>query len=447
MKIGKLMEEINFKKVIWEEVRKEVENVNSNLANVIDRISPNKKLHLYIGEYPFASIIVKDGLFHIPNSKNETIPISDIAEKTIKMDFSYSSYGIPAGIVLEKTMHESVTVTNQILPLGIAEPGSIFALWKKLDKEHSYHPIKMFTLTAGARFIFMLPNVNDTTCNLNLRRRYNINERQPRILLDQWEIFKNIVHHAKPKCDWSTKLLFFPNSWFEKIYSDSSWQALRVLFLEHAWKKSAYQRNQMFFDLAFSRAQANRNLKPNPYLADTVKHLFMIAAGNAVGFKAACDNSSAPIDYIQNVYISDYGLKKYIPTILVPTYFSPYKKEAFAYYSLTVPTTLEFSPKSRKTASTLSDLSELLRIITIFIDEIKKGNLQIEDTIFGDISKYVNFECYHNEPDRHSEIKMTNEMLKSDPGLAWCSTPQYSKRKFAESGPFIRGCIKLSNKI
>ena len=435
------MEKASIKKILWKDIRKKVELVNGLVASIIDKIDPD--FHLYLVRYPYGSIIVNEGTFNLPNSDGILVPIntSEINSK-IRADFSYSSNGLPAGMILEHSMHESVTTSNQILPLGVVSPGSIFALWKRLDSSISFHPIKMFTITAGARFIFFLPNISDNTYHKNLKRDFNIRQPSPRTLVDQWEVFKAIANHPNSKCNWETELLLFPNQWIEKIKNDSTWQTLYLLMLEMVWKKSSYERNQMFYNLAFSRAKANRNLKPNPYLADTAKHLFMIAAETVPGFGVAINDNCAPIHCLQDIYVNSYGLKGYIPTILLPTHFS-FKNKQVVYYSLTLPTTLEYSPKSRKISSTLHDLCELQHITNIYIDEIRKEKLKIEDTIIGKIANEIKFNYYHSRPDKHGEIKSTSEMTKEDPYLLHCPN-EYGQRKFSDSGTFIRGCVRIS---
>ncbi|HAU3965748.1 TPA: chromate resistance protein ChrB domain-containing protein [Legionella pneumophila] len=106
---------------------------------------------------------------------------------------------------------------------------------------------------------------------------------------------------------------------------------------------------------------------------------------------------------------------------------------------------LAFSPKSRKISSTIHDLSELKHILDIFLDEVKRGNLNIEDTIIGKLANYANFDFFHNKPDRHNEIKLTYDMTVGDPALTYNLT-QYGKRELSESGTFVRGCIRISEK-
>lgn len=440
------MEKASLKKVSWAQVRERVKEVNPSLAAIIDEIDPKTQFPLYIARYPFGNIIVNEGVFNVPTQNGDLVPIDNgNISPQIKEDFTYAGIGLPAGVVLDRSMHESITTSNQVLPLGVVSTGSIFALWKKLDPAISYHPIKMFTLTAGARFIFMLPNISDYSLHKNLKRDFNVRQPPPRSLIDQWDIFKTILNHPSVDYDWSTELLFFTSQWFHKIKNDPAWRNLYLYLLEQAWRHSAYERNQMFYDLAFSRAQANRNLKPNPYLADTVKHLLMMATGTVPGFTVVDGDCCGPVSFLQKVYIDSYGLRSYVPTFMAPKHFSPLEKCNPVYYSLTLPTTLEFSPKSRKMSSTLNDLSELRHVTQAFMEEVRAGKLKVEDTTLGKVACDIAFDFYHSKPDRHGETQLTQEMVKGDKALV-DTNKKFNKRKFADSGTFIRGCVRISHK-
>ncbi len=440
------MEKATIEKTSWANVRKKVVAVNPQLAAIIDDINPGSEFSLYVAKYPYGSEIVHEGTFYVPDANGELLPLQDKGiDKKVREELDYAGNGLPAGVVLTRTLHESIATNDEILPLGVVSPGSIFALWKKLDPAISFHPVKMFTLTAGARFIFMLPNISDYSHHKNLKRDFNVRHSPPKNLLDQWEIFKTILNHPSADVDWSAELLFFSGKWFDTMKNDPAWRPLYLYMLEHAWKRSGFERNQMFYDLAFSRAQANRNLKPNPYLADTVKHLLMIASGTAAGFGVVCKDCSAPVSFLQKVYVESYGLRSYVPTFLAPQHFELHGEESPVYYSLTIPTTLEFSPKSRKISSTLHDLAELRHVTQVFMEEIRNGKLKVEDTTIGQIARDVAFDFFHSKPDRHGEIRLSSEMVDGDDRLME-SDASLGKRKFADAGAFVRGCVRISHK-
>jgi len=441
------MEKAYIQKLTWNDVRENVTKVNPILANTIDALDPSDDYVLYKASYPYGSVIVENGVFHVPLPNGDIVPLSDpLVTNKIKMDFEYANGGLPPGVVLENSYELFINTESCILPILVTQPGSIMALWKELETGSHFHPIRMFNINSGARCIFMLPNISDLALHKNLKRDFNIRQPPPKNLLDQWEVFKTITRHPETRCNWATELLFFSGKWFDKIKKDAAWQPLLLMLLQNAWNSCAYERNRMFYDLTVSCAQANRNLKPNPYLTDTLKHLLMIGLGTGVGFGTATNNELAPIELLQKVYLESYGLRRYAPTLMHPVHFSIFDLSNPVYYSLSLPTTLAFSPKSRKISSTLHDLSELKHILTVFFDEVRCSRLKIEDTVIGKLATHTNFDFFHNKYDRHGEIRSTREMVEGDLALLH-SLNQHDKKEFAESGTFVRGCVRISHKL
>src|SRR5580704_5442334 len=142
--------------------------------------------------------------------------------------------------------------------------------------------------------------------------------------------------------------MYFSEKWMEKLHTDKSWLQLKSYLHELAWNAFEYRRNQVYYDIAFSMIQKKRNLKPNPYLTDTARHLFTITLGDAPGYAPATDNNSLPLHTLQKVLVDSYGMKKYIPTIMKPCVYNFEKDKFPIYYSLQNPSTFAFSPKSRK---------------------------------------------------------------------------------------------------
>lgn len=69
-----------------------------------------------------------------------------------------------------------------------------------------------------------------------------------------------------------------------------------------------------------------------------------MGSGSLPAFIPAVDDSVAPVSGLQRVYLDDYALKKYAPTIMHLHHFT--KKDEFpVYYSFQVPTTMFFFTK------------------------------------------------------------------------------------------------------
>jgi len=439
------MKKASYSLCYWSDIRNDVRKVNSEIASIIDAISPGKTHSLYVAEYPYGETILEEGTFFFPTIKGETAPLSsERVEPEIQSKFKYAHFGLPSGIVLDKSYELFVDTQYRNLTWLLVTPGSVIALWKTLDPLPSMHPIKMYSIKAGARNIFLLPNVGDLAYHKNLKRDFGIKQPPPKTLQDQWEIFKRIAHHPDVNSNWRTKILFFTDSWIESILHDEKWINLKFYLINSAWNSCRYERNQMHYDLALSWACANRNLKPNPYLLDTLKHLLMMSAGTAPGFVPAIDEIAAPIKAIQKAYVESYGIRKYIPTILHPFHFDISEKRP-VYYSMQYPTAMEFSPKSRKVNTTLAELSELKHITEVFFSEVTKNHVKLDGTKNKEIISNLEVEYFHNKPDKHGEILLTGDIPNFDCAFN-SSLYECNNDEFAASGHFLRGCISLSKK-
>ena len=432
-------------KISWKDLSASVAIINPRLATVIDKINPDDSMFLYKVSYPFGATIVEDGLFYVPLASGKLVPINDSeVASEVQNNLQYAETGLPAGILLKNSYEVFIRSGENLLPVVTASPGSILALWKQLDHKPAFHPIKIFSITAGARNLFMLPNIGEAMSHHNLKRDYNVHQQPPKHLLDQWSIFKSIAEHERS--NWRLELILFPGIWLEKAKFDPAWHDLYLLFLEDAWLTSSYERNQIFYEFALSLAQEQRNLKPNPYLLDTTQHLLSLALGSMPGFKPATNELMGPIQLIQEAYASSYGLKKYVPTMMHPAHFNLLDPSADpVYYSLQLPTTISFSPRSRQLFSTLFDLRELRYILNIFIEEIAKNRVGLDGTIVSEIPKLVDFDFFHSKPDQHNEIHLSPAMMDGDAFLA-SALHKGKTSEFASNAAFLRGCVRIRRK-
>jgi hypothetical protein len=443
------IEKPTLKKVYWQDIRKTVAQVNTGFAHLVDALSPDNRFPLYIAQYPYGTLIVENGKFFLPTEEGGLRPVLDKdTDPQIREDLSYAMEHIPCSMMLENSVEQFIDAGTHVTPAFMHTPGKIFGLWKELDIKPSFYPENLFSMSSGARSIFMIPNIGDIYYHKNLKRDFDLRLPPPKNLTDQWNVFKKITQHPNANCQWHSTILFFSKSWLHHLTTDTAWSQLYALLLKKLWEFSSYWRNKVLYDYTFSCAQANRNLKPNPYLADSVKHLIQIALGAALGFNPKQDNVSAPIELLQKIYIESYHLKKYIPTIMAPSYFSA--RDPIVYYSLQFPSTLEFSPKARKLTSTVADLSEMKHIATIYFNEILSGRLKIENTAMAKVIEEVQLTFFQSKQDRHGEVQLTDQMPLEDPKLIECNylnqhSPQ-QQREFSDTGTFNRGCVRITRK-
>jgi hypothetical protein len=439
-------------KVSWKDVRHKVVAVEPTFAAIVDEISPDITHPLFIAYYPYGAIKGDTVSTLFPNSKGGYFRISDAdAPKDIVKHLGYSHHFAPFTLLLEKNLELFVDLKDlkNTIPRIVYSPGDFFPFARILSSSNSnnYAPNNVLTMTSGTRSIFMLPSIGCTTHHSNLQRDFNIQSETPKSLYDQWFVFKELVHSKQIQCDWRSCLLYFSQEWLDMINSDNAWIKLKLYLHELAWKYYAYERNHFYYDLSFSLIQKKRNLKPNPYLTDTARHMITTALGSAPGYIPATNDDALPNAILQNIYVSSYGLTKYFPSILQPAHYDYLNDKNPIYYSLQHPSTYMFSPKSRAAASTISEMRELERITRIFIQELAKKDSLCSDTIISKISGCVELNYYHNKDDAHGIIKKSEEVPNSDDRFNDRRNIQSEHDlKFANDAPFLRGCISISIK-
>lgn len=439
-------------KVSWADVRKRVAKVEPDFTSIVDELNPDSSFPLYLAYYPYGDLKGDTQSTFLPLRNGGYFRLSDTnAPKDIIKNLGYGKNSAPLALLLENNMELFIDLQEDriTIPRALYTPGAFFPLARILSRNNSrtYAPNGVLTLTSGARSTFLLPNIGCAINHSNLQRDFNVQNPPPKSLYDHWHVFKEIINSGVINCDWKSCLIYFSQKWLDKLESDKAWLKLKLYLHELAWLNYEYVRNHFYYDIAFSVIQKKRNLKPNPYLVDTAKHLFTTAIGAAPGYAPACNNEALPVDTLQKAYIESYGLKKYYPTIVQPKHFSFENEKTPIYYSLHHPSTHVFSPKSRKISSTLSEMRELEHIMRIFSYELAKENAMCSDTIICNIAKNVEFNYYHNKTDRHRVIQSASKIISIDKRFNYIGDrDKLSGATFACDAPFVRGCISIRKK-
>lgn len=438
-------------KVYWGDVRSHVEKIEPTFAKIVDELNPNINFPLYLAYYPYGAVDADTQSSLFPDSHGGYYRITDAeAPKEVVTHLGYSQGNTPLGMVLEKQLESFIDLKSEkiTIPCLIYTPGKLFPLTRILHKKSGrvYAPNGLLSSTAGARSVFMLPNIGCATNHSNLQRDFNIQSSPPKSLYEHWHMFKEIANSEIINSDWRCCVMYFSEKWIDKIHNDPLWGDLKHYLHEMAWYRFAYEINRIHYDGIFSMIQRDRNLKPNPYLTDTAKHLFSMAIGSAPGYVPALNDDALPLDILQHVFVESYGLKKYIPTVMQPKHFDFEQDKFPIYYSLQNPSTHVFSPKSREVSSTLFEMRELEHIMKIFAEELSKKDGMCFDTVIGEIAKDVKFSYFHNKVDRHRIVRSSAEIVKLDTRFSYCAT-KYKKNgsTFAADAPFVRGCISMNS--
>lgn len=435
-------------KVFWQDIRERVKNVEPKFAELVDALAPDKTFPLYLAYYPYGAMKGDTEHHFMPNPDGSLYSLSDPhAPKDVIKHLGYGADSSPMGMVLEKSVELFVDLKEKgvTIPWTIYEAGSFFSFSKTLNQrvKTRYNTNKL-KASCGARSTLMLPNIGCMTNHVNLQRDFNIQSSPAKSLYDHWHVFKEITNSPLVKSDWQACLLYFSEKWLDKMHNDIGWVRLKLYMHELAWQHFEFERNRIFYDMAFSLIQQKRNLKPNPYLADTARHLFATAVGAVPGYVPAKSNDFLPLDILQEVFTHCYGLKKYFPTIIQPGKFNVETSNEPVYYSLQYPATYVFSPKSRKIFTALTEMRELSHIMKIITKEFTTADAFCSDTIFNKISKDIQFFYFHNEEDMHHVIRPTKEILTMDKRFDRTDTmSSNSEATFAKDATFLRGCIAI----
>ncbi len=436
-------------KTYWSNVRARVAEVEPDFAKIVDALNPDHTFPLFLVYLPYGALKGDTTSSYLPDGKGTYYRLSDLnAPHDIIKHLGYGKDGSPMGMVLEKQLEYFIDLKDKkiTIPWLVYSPGQVFPFSTILgcQSDRIYAPNGLLTVTSGTRSAFMLPNIGCNTNHVNLQRDFNIKKQAPKSLYDHWFIFKEIVRHDSLDCQWNACILYFSEKWIDKLHNDKCWLPLKLYLYEIAWRKFEYERNRIYYDIAFSLIQEKRNLRPNPYLTDTARHLFTIALGTAPGYVPTFDEEALPTKLIQQIFVESYGLKKYIPTIMKPVHFNFETNKFPVYYSLQHPSTHNFSPKSREACSTLHEMRELEHIMGIFCDELSNNVGVCSDTVMGKVAKITKFNYYHNKMDSHNIVHASNNLFDTDPRFR-TSLAKYqdNKVKFASDAPFVRGCVSI----
>lgn len=411
----------------WNEVRDQVKSANESLAQMIDDFNPSNEYTFYLAKYPFGSNILENGQMMLPVNEEILIPLSSIASE-IKDNLSYSS--VPMGLILNNTIEVYFETSERVMPSKIFKRGIFFGLWELFDAHYQTHVKKIWSLSAGARSIFLLPKISDAMHHARLKRDFGVICQEPRRLQDQIIVFRELAKKApKPKDQWTTDILFFTKKWANFNDTDKNSLRLKNLWLNAAWDQSRNCRNQMDYNVAweaFAKEASRKHLKSPPFLINTIKHLIAISEGSFPGFAPAMDDTVAPISLIQDCYVKSYGLKEYAPVIMTTANIAEVSN--YVYYSHNMPTLLEWAPQGHIVRTIMSELRDIKTLMDLFIDTTK--------------SKGLIYDYFHNEKDQFQEIKPTSQLAQDDPNLLYPKKYK-NNQKFCENSQFFKGCIRI----
>lgn len=274
------------------------------------------------------------------------------------------------------TLHNNnevfIDTGNRIIPLNLFSAGSLLGLFESVDYMFSQEPEVKWSVSSGARTIFMLPKINESGGFNRLRMHYRLpSNMKLQHLSDHWHLFKAMTAHSNFEQSWHNEILFFTKEWLVKRDDDPHWVRLHRYLFQNAWQQARFAIRKIDLSLrweTFIDAISSRRLKPSPYLADQVKHIMLIVAGKWPGFRPANNSQQiAPTLGLQKAMTEIYSLKYYLPTIMHAHLFGP-PIDLPVYYSLHFPTLLEGSPHNKNSSTLMLDLRDIKLLLEILLE-------------------------------------------------------------------------------
>lgn len=238
--------------------------------------------------------------------------------------------------------------------------------------------------------------------------------------------------------------MYFSRHWEYNIKTNPHWSPLKQYLIEKIWQQSHPLSQHKLYNYIFSTFKQQHNLKPNPYIADTAKHLFNIVTGDANAYAPAINDDALPLKCIQQAYTNTYGLTESAPIIMQPTLYNAEKINLPVYYSLQHPSTFTFSPKSSAGDSILSELRELAHITRIYQQAITAPHSLCNDTVMQSATSGTQFDFYHTKWDPHGIAQPPQGIFNADNRYIQLHT-QYPDTTPPVDAAFFRGCVRLSS--
>lgn len=433
------------RKIPWVEARKQLQTVNPELTKIIDCLDiSDKKHHLYEANYPYGYKSVNKGKLYLPNTLGKSVPWDDHSiSSELQNDLGYNLGSNPVSLVLKNTIEIYLELPNfTVIPLVLVPEGSLISTWLVLEPSYNYQPPFIWNISAGARSIFSLSKLSVVKKFNKVKTAFDLNIKMPSNFVEHYNLFWALANSPNFNSDWTTKILYFGKNWFQHLH-DPKWKDFILYFYRNSWKGTAYWKNEFIWNLVFSLIQQRRNLKPDPFLADLVKHLVLMSLGQFPGFASTLDNSCAPIDKIKEVLTDVYQLDKYPPIIMSPAYFSLHHDCRPIYYFLTHQTVFDFAPKARKLATKRFDLGNVIYLLEEYLHEIKLGNLNLSPTPVSSIPDIVRYDFFHSNAALKQGIRPSSDIALED--LTFMKSAKHDVQ-FPASSPLLRGCIRISKK-
>ena len=431
-----------FEEGSWSDFREDVKRVQPELFNIIEKISPGKEYKLIKARYLYGEKITDMGTICVPDKRYQPIRLDN---PQVSVDLKEElGYG-PTPLILQLSNAAEVFVEagERIIPLNVFNPGDMYGLFEAIVPFTGCPMFPCWSVTSGARSVFLAAKVTDAIGYKKLKGEFGISLPPPRTLSAQWHIIKAIIRSANVNSSWNNEVLLFTKKWFENRDDDIGWLQFQNYLLKKSWIQSRSLRVQAEYSImweAFASAICSRNLKPNTYIVDTVKHLMLLATSSTPGFTIADGREVAlPSRIIEKAYSDVYGLKDYAALIMRPLVLEKAIQGSSVYYSMAYPNLLQGTPAVRQAPNIITELREV-KTLVVTLNKVLES---LDEKRYDDLKRSTT-QYFHSDQDSFGEILDTGLIPKIEEAVKNTLASRFKGKKFPKYGPFFRGCIRLT---
>ncbi|MFZ9035796.1 MAG: hypothetical protein ACO2ZM_06740 [Francisellaceae bacterium] len=426
-------------KLNYEEAKALIKPVNQELYEILEDITPDDDMHIYLAEYPYGVEIADKNNYYFPFG-DKLIAYEELPQN-IKKDFAGWDSNIPFGIVLEKSMEhylydEDITTPGRIYHTGDCF-GYDYCLKNPLINTLS---IPVYQVSAGARSCFCITNLGNGMLFAPLKKKLKVNMPPPKKLYDHKDFFQALYQSFDMVQNWKLKLLYFSPKWKQNI-SDKKHKILLNYLYDCYWMRTEKLRILPLYEHITSDAfKQLSKYKPEPYIVNVIRNFLSLFINAIAGYSVQSNDNYLPLKSIQNILTNEYNIP-HSPIIMAPEYFD---RTSTLYYSLSYPSTIILSNIYSTQQSTLKRLDELHRLTMHFFNtfhrkmhssqEIKSFSKKI---IFGKTSEDILMKCFHTHTDQFNQVSPISELEIFDKEIA----QRPDKLDLPSNGPFLRGLI------
>src|SRR6185437_7346609 len=327
----------------------------------------------------------------------------------------------PVGMILNNESEFYRSFDQRNVSYQIIKEGQLFgfahvidAIMKSRLENNKKANVSIWNLDAGARSAFVLPKISENGSHIHLLKTYDIDVEKPYTYTEQRNVFRAL--NASVDKPWTQSILYFPKQFLDmlktnKQCSDIYQEMANIHRSGYSIWHTTYAKWESDINYVFQKAKIDSR---SAYAVNIAKHIYLIVAGGVPGFAPATDENMLPKKLIEDAYTKadGYGLTEYWPTIMQPKQFNAREP---VYYSLALPTLIDYNPETFKGKTSIDLLSKVMMILCKSQEYIL-NEFEDRESLLYETAIKAQFSFYHDDPnpEKYGRIIKNSALLPEE---------------------------------